>query len=143
MHVTDLLTCVCVQAVSMLLWTHAHLRRMPQGQLLVAAVTHARECEDAYTTQGSSNLLWALHVLLPPKRRFYDIPVRDVVRVFERHSQRVLHAVVRPAASCASRAASSCLQSARVARELLRCVQAGSLCSDHTPTQAYGPAAVP
>lgn len=84
-----------VQAVCMLLWTHAHLRRKPQNVLLKAMVRHASRLPEAYTPQGSTNLLWALHQILPPDVapfRSSDLP--DVQHVFEQHARAVADAVV-------------------------------------------------
>ena len=80
----------------MLLWTHAHLRRKPRYPLLQAMVHHATTLPRAYTPQGSANLLWALHQILPPAEgRFRSSEVPDVRAVFQLHARAVATAVVR------------------------------------------------
>jgi hypothetical protein len=79
----------------MLLWSHAHLRRKPQSELLKSMIKHATTQPQAYTTQGSTNLLWALHQVMPPaKMASEDDGTRNVMRVFNRHASAIADAVV-------------------------------------------------
>lgn len=58
-------------------------------------LNHAATLPEAYTPQGSTNLLWALHQIMPPVvSAFHSSEVPDIMAVFRRHARAVADAVV-------------------------------------------------
>lgn len=91
-----------VQAVSMLMWSHAQLRRQPYAVLTSAVIKHAEECTGAYSMQGSTNLVWALHTLMPTVPAIPRATTQRMASTLTSHGANVLRLVVRssPWQSC-------------------------------------------
>lgn len=85
-----------MQAVSMLMWSHAQLRRQPYAVLTSAVIKHAEECAAAYSMQGSTNLVWALHTLMPTVPAIPRATTQRMASTLASHGANVLRLVVRP-----------------------------------------------
>ena len=83
----------------MLMWSHAQLRRQPYAVLTSAVIKHAEECASAYSIQGSTNLVWALHTLMPTVPAIPRATTERIASTLRRHAENVLRLVVR---SCVS-----------------------------------------
>lgn len=83
-----------MQAVSMLMWSHAQLRRQPYAVLTSAVIKHAEECTEAYSMQGSTNLVWALHTLMPTVPAIPRATTQRMASTLTSHGANVLRLVV-------------------------------------------------
>eukprot|EP00892_Ulva_mutabilis_P008735 jgi/Ulvmu1/6233/UM028_0091.1 len=83
------------RAVSMLMWSHAQLRRQPFAVLTSAVIKHAEGCAGAYSMQGSTNLVWALHTLMPTVPAVPRATTQRIASTLASHGVNVLRLVDR------------------------------------------------